>query len=392
MAQGTAGDDYAVAALFHSHPEGITRSEAARLGGMSRTAMNQRIDRLLDLGLLTLAGADPRTGGRPADRFRLDPNRGLLLVADTGATGARVAVCNTLGEVLSEEYILFDINEGPVAVLTIVNSWFDRLLSERGASRDEVHAIGVNVVGPVDTDAGRVVNPPTMSGWHGFDIRGWFSDYFSCPVLVEKDANAMAFGEFRVAYPSVGVLVYVKLGTGISTGIVIDGRIHRGADGAAGEVGHVPLAIPSSTQAPQCRCGNVGCIEAYASGWAIIRDMRALGHEIASVNDLVRAVHDGQPDAIRLTRDASTIFATAISDIVNIVNPSLVIVGGQLSAVDDLLFAELRGAVYSSAAPLATRNLEIRPSTLNERAGVLGMATLLTDYLYSPAGLRRLLK
>lgn len=345
--------------------------------------MNQRIERLLDIGLLVPAGPDARTGGRPADRFCINRDRGVLLIADTGATGMRVALCDMVGEVLAENYVLLDIGEGPQAVLALVQEWFDRLLEDHGATQHQVAGIGLNVIGPVDTDAGRVVNPPTMAGWHGFDIRGHFAKTYSCPVVIEKDANAMAFGEHRVKYPDVPNLVFVKLGTGIATGLVVNGSIYRGSDGAAGEVGHVPLADPTSDDPPLCRCGNSGCIEAYASGWALVRDMQALGHEINSVNDLVRAVHDGQPDAVRLTRNASAVFGTAISDIVNIVNPRLVIVGGQLSAVDEILFAGLRAEVYRRSWPLATRNLQIRPTALHERAGVLGLAALLSDRVHS---------
>ncbi len=383
---GTPGE---ILELFRRAPDGLTRTEAARLAGLSRTALNQRVDRLLRHRLILPVGSDLRTGGRPADRFQLNPRFGCLLIADTGVTGMRVALCDMMGEVKEERYEALDINEGPMMILARIDQRFRSLLRDGGVSHASVRGIGLNVPGPVDIETARVINPPIMAGWHDFDIPGYFAGHYKCPVVVEKDGTAMAFGEHRRVHPTKQNLVFMKLGTGIGTGIVVAGAPYRGMNGAAGDVGHIPLSGANTHAPPQCRCGNVGCIESYASGWALVRDLKEAGFSISGIDDVVRFTRDGSPEAVQLVRRAALIFGTAVSDIVGILNPGVVAIGGQLAAIGDLLFAGIREVVYRRSLPLATRDLQVLPSGLHERAGVLGLAELLSDRVYRPVDVDR---
>lgn len=376
--------------LFRRVPSGLTKTEAARMAGLSRTALNQRVDRLLRHRLILPVGMDSKTGGRPADRFQLNRGFGCLLIADTGITGMRIAICDMMGEVREERYEKLDINEGPKAILGLIDQRFGGLLRGNSMSHGTVRGIGLNVPGPVDIESGRTVNPPIMAGWHDFDIPGYFTRRYSCPVVVEKDGTAMAFGEHRRAHPTIPNLVFLKLGTGVGTGIVVDGVPYRGTNGAAGDVGHIALSGIEDGNPPVCRCGNVGCVEAYASGWALVRDLKGLGLPVETIDDVVRLVHDGRPEAIQLVRRAAIIFGTAVSDIVSILNPGVVAIGGQLAAIGDILFAGIREVVYRRSLPLATRTLRVLPSALNERAGVLGIAELVSDRVYRPDDIDRL--
>ncbi len=387
----TAGGASAIFALFRAHPHGLTKTELARLAGVSRTTINQRLEPLLAAGLLAPAEEEARTGGRPADRFVVNRAHAVVLLADMGATAMRAAVCDMNAMVLAERSALYDITTGPIPVLTHVAGLFAELLQEVGKTPLDVCGIGIDVPGPVDHDSGRVISPPIMVGWHDFDIRQFFRASFECPVLVAKDVNAMAFGEHRMAHPDTENLVFVKIGTGIGTGIIIGGSIYRGSDGAAGDVGHIQIAPEASSDPPVCRCGKVGCVEAYAGGWALQRDLRELGHHVPTMGDVVQLTREGHPDATRLFRRAMNILGTAISDLVNVLNPRIVVLGGRLAAVDDFLFAGIREVVYRRSLPLATRKLEIVPSTLAEHAGVYGLARLVLDDVYSPARITRLL-
>ncbi|MFC5832665.1 ROK family transcriptional regulator [Nonomuraea insulae] len=382
----------AVFALFRSHPEGLTKTEVARLAGLSRTAVNQRIEALLAQSLIVPSSQDANTGGRPADRFDVNPERGVVLIADTGATGMRVALADAVAGLIGEQHVVIDITDGPRAVLDQVTGRFARLLELAGRSKAEVLGIGLSVPGPVDAASGRVVNPPIMTGWHDYDIVARFAADYDCPVVVDKDVNAMAYGEHRLTHPDTPNIVFVKIGTGIGTGLIVDGRIYRGSDGAAGDVGHIPLAAAGVTDPPVCRCGNTGCVEAYAGGWAMVRDLRALGHRVDSVHDVVDEAHAGNPDTIRIVKRAAVIVGMAISDIVNILNPRKVVIGGQLAAIDDVLFAGVREAVYGRSLPLATRNLTIVPSVLEDRAGVHGLTRLVTDAVFAPDRVDRLIR
>jgi predicted NBD/HSP70 family sugar kinase len=224
-----------------------------------------------------------------------------------------------------------------------------------------------------------------MSGWDRFDIPGWFAGRYDCPVLVDKDVNAMAFGEQRSRYPQVRQLLMVKAGTGIGAGMILGGEVYRGADGAAGDIGHIQVTVADADSEPICRCGNTGCVEAYAGGWALVRDLRAAGHDgVVTVDDAVRLIRTGDLAAVRLARRAGRIIGHAIADSVSLVNPRVVVIGGQLARIEEQLFAGIRETVYRRSLPLATRNLQIVPSALGTRSGLVGLALLLADGIFAP--------
>lgn len=368
----------------------LTKSEIAAHTGLSRSTVNQRIDGLLDAGLVVPSGAES-TKGRPAGSFAFNKTAGQLLVADIGATGMRVGVCDLTGAILHEVEITIAVTEGPTAVLGLVKKEFSSLLERAGAGRETVLGVGISVPGPVDTATGQVVHPPIMTGWDRYDIPGWFRDEYNCPVIVDKDANAMAFGEQHTTYPHVRHLLMVKIGTGVGSGLISDGRLHRGADGAAGDIGHNYVPKPEGVdREPECRCGNTGCLEAYAGGWALLRDLQALGVDAATVADAVRLLRSGERNAVRLARAASRLLGEAIAVTVNLFNPQVIVIGGQLAAAEDYYFAGIREAVYRRSLPLATRRIEIVGATRGNQAGVIGMALLVAQAVFTRYPLPRL--
>jgi predicted NBD/HSP70 family sugar kinase len=375
-----------VLALFRAHPP-LTRADVMRITGLSRSTVNQRIDLLLEAGLLAEREPDVVPGrgrGRPAGSFALDVDRGVLLVCDIGATAMRAAACDLSGRIVAEQQLVSDVTEGPDQVLPRVERLFAALLETTGRDRAQVHGLALSVPGPVDHEQATVISPPIMSGWDRFDVRGWFADDYPCPLLLEKDATAMAWGEYRSHYPDADTMVLLKLGTGVGSGIISHGRIHRGADGAAGDIGHTQLLDPSPTNAPLCRCGNLGCVEARAGGWAMMRDLAAEGREVDSVDGVVELVRTSDPVAVRLARAAGRVLGLALSELVNIVNPRVIVVDGQLAEAEEQIFAGLREMVYSRSLPLATRRLELRRGRLDGRAASVGLALLLSDHIFEP--------
>lgn len=372
-----------VLTLFRSAP-GLTRADLIGRTGLSRSTINQRLDVLLAAGLIVADGEEAPTRGRPAERFRFARGRGVLLVADIGATGMRAALCDLAGSISAEREVRVDVTDGPVDVLTAVDALFDELLKAGGHDAGEVLGIGIDVPGPVDFARGRVVSPPIMTGWDGYDIPGWFAARFGCPVLVDKDVNAMAFGEQRLAHPDVQELLMIKVGTGIGASLISEGRVRRGADGAAGDIGHLHVTVPEVGDEPSCRCGNTGCVEAYAGGWAIVRDLVAAGHDVPDVDAAVAMIRAGDVTALRLARRAGRILGATIADAVSLLNPGVVVLGGQLARVEEQLIAGVREMVYRRSLPLATRNLQIVRSQLDERAGPTGLALLLADGIFAP--------
>jgi predicted NBD/HSP70 family sugar kinase len=376
-----------VLALFRSHPT-LTRADVMRVTGLSRSTVNQRIDLLLEAEMLVERGPDVVPGrgrGRPAGSFALHVDRGVLLVCDLGATGMRATVCDLAGRMLADRAATIDITDGPEQVLPRVEALFSKLLADVGRPREDVHGLALSVPGPVDHERATVVSPPIMTGWDQYDVRAWFAPTYPCPLLLEKDATAMAWGEYRSHYPDADTMLMLKLGTGVGSGIIAGGRIHRGADGAAGDIGHTQLLDPQPTEAPVCRCGNQGCVEARAGGWAMIRDLVAAGRDVATVDDVVELIRTADPLAVQLARSAGRVLGIALSETVNIVNPRVVVVGGQLAEAEEQIFAGLREMVYSRSLPLATRRLELRRSRLEARAGSVGLALLLSDHIFDPA-------
>jgi predicted NBD/HSP70 family sugar kinase len=381
-----------VLSLFRDVSAGLTKADVMRHTGLSRTTVNQRIEGLLAAGLLIPAPEDARTRGRPASQFVVNRDRGVLLVADIGATGLRTALCDLGGEVRAEHETRADVTAGPEAILTLVGELFTKMLEEGRHADVDVLGIGVDVPGPVDFATGRVVSPPIMTGWDRYDIPGWFTPRYNCPVLVDKDVNAMAFGEQRLRYPDVPHLLMVKIGTGIGTGLIAGGHVHRGADGAAGDVGHIQVTVDDVDEPPICRCGNAGCVEAHAGGWALVRDLRAAGRDVTTVDDAVRLIRASDLVAVRLARRAARILGGAIADTVNLFNPRVIVIGGQLAHTDEQLFAGIREVVYRRSLPLATRNLQIVRSDLDPHAGILGLAQLLVDGIYAPKRVQELIE
>ncbi len=369
--------------LFRGRPS-LTRADVMQLTGLSRSTVNQRLDALLSVALVVPSGEGAPTGGRPASRFTFHHDRGVLLLADIGATGMRTALCDLRGEVRAERERAIDVADGPDLVLSAADEMFQELLSEAGRDAAEVFGIGLDVPGPVDFDSGQVVSPPIMSGWDRYDIPGWFAGRYSCAVLVDKDVNAMAFGEQRSVYPDVQQLLMVKAGTGVGAGMILGGEIYRGADGAAGDIGHIQVTVEDADTEPVCRCGNVGCVEAYAGGWALVRDLRDAGKDVTTVDDAVALVRTGDLLAVRLARRAGRIIGHAIADSVSLVNPRVVVIGGQLAGIEEQLFAGIREMVYRRSLPLATRRLQIVATRLDNRSGLIGLALLLADSIFAP--------
>jgi predicted NBD/HSP70 family sugar kinase len=357
-----------------------TRAEVARRTGLGRVTVAQRVDALLRHGLVVEASDGRSTGGRPPARLVFNEDAGMVLTADLGATHARVAVTNLAGTVLAEVAHDLAVADGPDAVLPAVESHFDRLLSMVGRPAGDVRAIGLGVPGPVEFASGRPVSPPIMPGWDRHPVPERLRR-FGVPVLVDNDVNIMAMGEHRSAWRDRRHLVFVKVGTGIGAGIVAQGAIHRGARGAAGDIGHV--RVPGFGDLV-CACGNTGCLEAVAGGAALVRRTRELGYEAADSRDVVALARGHCADVVRLVREAGRVLGTVLASLVNALNPELIVIGGDLAAAHEQLFAGVREAVYQRSTPLATRHLEIVPSALGDRAGITGASVLALEHILAP--------
>lgn len=359
-----------------------TRAELARLTGLARSTVASRVDTLMALGLVTPDGGAASTGGRPPSLFALNPGARVVVGADFGATHARVILADLSGRELAEERQALAIDEGPDAVL----GWLVRtvaLLLERGNRPvSELAAIGIGLPGPVEHRTGRPINPPIMPGWDRADVPALVQTRYDVPVLVDNDVNIMALGERSFFWPETTELMFVKVATGIGAGIISGGALQRGAQGTAGDLGHV--RVPRGGEV-LCRCGNTGCLEALAGAPALVAALNAQSAgELGTSQDVVDLVRSGDARAVQAIRQAGRDIGDVLATCVNLINPSVIVIGGSLAQAGEHLLAGIREVVYRRSLPLATEHLRVAPSVAGDRAGVMGATVMAVDHVLSP--------
>ncbi|HXH78980.1 ROK family transcriptional regulator [Nocardioides sp.] len=358
-----------------------TRAELAESTGLARSTVTARIDVLMQLGLIAPFGGGRSTGGRPPALFAMNPAARVVVGVDIGATHARAVLSDLAGQVLGEAADTIDIVEGPDVVLGWVTTTVRSLLRTHRRKTADLAAIGIGLPGPVEHSTGRPMNPPIMPGWDRYDVPGHVQRSFDVPVLIDNDVNIMALGERQARLSAVQDLVLIKVATGIGSGIVSGGVLQRGAQGTAGDLGHVRVARAADVL---CRCGNEGCLEAVAAGPALAAAVRERGGRASAGHDVVELVRQGDADAIAVVRQAGRDIGEVVATMVNLINPSVVVIGGQLSAAGEHLLAGIREVVYQRSLPLATEHLRIETSLAGSEAGVRGAAAMAVEHVLSP--------
>lgn len=352
----------------------------------SRSKVHELVAGLLDRGLLQEVGLSPSTGGRPPVALALREDLGVLGAVDLGATSLDVALLSPSLRLLAHHAEDLDVRLGPGPVMARVRGLLTRLLEALGLGPERLLAIGMGVPGPVEFKSGLLINPPIMPGWEGFSIRDYLQETFPCPVFVDNDVNVMALGELWWDRRRHENFVVIKVGTGIGAGIICRGEIYRGADGAAGDVGHICV----DPQGPVCHCGNIGCVEAMAGGPAIARMaleaaergesplLARLLEERGTLTpvEVGQASREGDPVANRIIQRAGQLIGQMLASLVNFFNPSQILVGGGVTRVGPLLLASIRQSVYQRSLPLSTRHLYIGYTQLGERSGIVGAGVL----------------
>jgi predicted NBD/HSP70 family sugar kinase len=363
-----------------------TRRQLADATGLGRSTVAQRVDALIASELVGAAGEATSSGGRPPTQFAFNPAARVVLAADVGATHVRLAVTDLAATVLVTEVVDLDVGLGPDAVLGWIVEHGRALLGRAGRHQSDLAGVGIGLPGPVEHATGRPTNPPIMPGWDGFDVPGFVSDALGVVVTVDNDVNVMALGEHSIGFRDVDHLMFVKVATGIGSGIISDGELRRGAQGAAGDLGHIQ--VPHDVDAV-CRCGNVGCLEAVASGAAVATQLRTMGVDAASSREVVGLVRGGSVPATRLVREAGRTIGEVLASAVSLLNPSVIVIGGSLSQAGDPLLAGVREVVYRRSLPLATSRLQIVQASTGDRSGVVGAAVLVIDHVLAPAAVDR---
>ena len=373
---------------------GRTRPELARQSGLGRAVISQRLVQLVDWGLVESADLAPSTGGRAPRELRFRADTGKLLVADVGATSLRVGLTDLAAHPHAEHEETWDVAKGPEETLSRVEELFAPLLEMPETRATALWGIGVGLPGPVEFATGRPISPPIMPGWDRYPVRQRLSAKYGVPVWVDNDVNLMALGELHAGVASgESDVVYIKIGTGIGAGLISGGRLHRGAQGCAGDIGHIAVA---DEPAVVCRCGNVGCLETIAGGAALAREgltaaLEGRSHYLSNLlskgrsieaMDVAAAAQSGDIASVEMLANTGRHVGETLATLVNFFNPSLVVVGGGVASAGDALLATIREGVYRRSLPLATRDLRIVRSSLSGQEGVIGGAFMVLEELF----------
>jgi predicted NBD/HSP70 family sugar kinase len=362
----------------------ITRTEIGQLTGLSRTAVSARVAALAAQGLVIERELAPSTGGRPASFVTFNADGGVALSAAIGRSRTRLAVCNLAGDVLAATDIDQEPGLGPDDLMPDVVKRLDALLDESGHRDERIYGVGVSLPGTVDRTRGCSLDSPIMSGWDGVPLPRYFAELTGAPVILDNDANVIALAERRGDRQAFDDLLVLKASTGLGAGIIAGGSLQRGSVQAAGEFGH--NKTPAAAGVP-CRCGDTGCLEAIAGGWALVRALQADGRAVGHVRDVVDLANSGDPDARRMIRDSGRHVGEVLAGAVNLLNPAVLVVAGDMAGAYDIFVAGLRETLYGNATALATRMLQVVPSTYGDRSGVIGSATMVLDHVLSPVAI-----
>ncbi len=352
--------------------EAVSRSQLASALGIAASTAGLKVQGLLDAGLLREDGVATSRGGRPARILRISDGGGDILTVDLGGGHARIgrhSVSGTLQRTLTIPVVLAD---GPEPTLeSIARALVE--ISPNGAIR----AIGVSLPGPVDITTGVVELPSRMPGWQGFRVGEALADRFGVPVVVDNDANLAALGEHVARFGASRHSITVKAGTAIGSGIIVDGRLHRGASFAAGDISHTRIDRASNVP---CSCGNTGCLETVASGAGLVRQMRERHVDVSTTAEVLALARDAEPLASGMVRTAGKRLGEVLSGVVNFFNPHAVFLTGSMSASEPFI-AAVRSRVYEGCHPLVTRELRIEAAQTGADAILLGAAHLVFDEL-----------
>jgi glucokinase-like ROK family protein len=377
----------------------ISRPKVVRQTGFSRTLATKHIDIALGSGILYEGELGISTGGRAPRLLEFNPSAGTLLIAELGASGLSVAISDLSGNLSQIQRFNTEISLGPDHVLAQVESAFDAISAE--CKIKNIWGIGIGLPGPVEFAAGIPMSPPIMPGWDRYPVRKRFADKYDAPVWVDNDVNLMALGE-HVTFPEKksNELIYIKIGSGIGAGILTHGRLHRGAQGCAGDIGHI--AISEKTHVI-CRCGNVGCLESVVGGIALARDaleaiadgkskfltLRKKNNKIINARDVIDGAKSGDKWCVDAINNVGNQVGRILAMLVNFHNPALIVIGGGVSAAGDPLLASIRETVFRRSLPLATRDLEIRLGVTDDSVGLKGAAEMVISELFEPEFLKQ---
>ncbi|WP_031025343.1 ROK family transcriptional regulator [Streptomyces albus] len=352
----------------------LTQAEIARTTGLSAATVSNIVRELKDAG--TVEVTPTSSGGRRARAVSLSADAGIVVGVDFGHSHLRVAVGNLAHTVLAEEAEPIDVDASADQGLDRAEHLVRHLVEKSGISPSKIIGVGLGVPGPIDMETGVLGSTAILPGWVGTNPRDELAGRLGVPVYVDNDANLGALGE-QVWGAGHGArdLAYIKVASGVGAGLVINGQIYRGPGGTAGEIGHITL----DESGPVCRCGNRGCLETFTAARYVLPLLHSSHGTDLTMTRVVQLAAEGDPGCRRVLADIGRHIGGGVASLCNLLNPSRVVLGGDLADAGDLVLDPVRDSVARYAIPSAARRLTVLPGELDTRAEVLGALALVLD-------------
>lgn len=352
-----------------------TRYDLLERLGWSRVTLGRRLEELQAHGLIVRDGSEASGGGRPRESFAVNKDAGVLLAIDIGSSHTRVGITDLVSTVLSEDEADVGLFDGPDEIFGWAEQVFGFLLRALGRSWADVHGIGAGVPGPVDLLSGRLGSPQLDPRWDDLSVPDRLGRWAAprAVVAVDRDVNILAVGEARLGFPEYDDLVVVKAGLGVGCAFVLDGRVYRGYRGGSGQLS-APLR--QRLTAPLQR------LETVASGGAVRDRLTASGYRIRTSADLVSLVTAGDEETGALLDEVGAVLGYALADVVGLLNPSAVVIGGNLSEVGERFVGAIRRSVFAASHVFSRQGLIVERARLGDKAGVRGASLIAQDRLF----------
>jgi len=365
--------------------EATTRSDLGRMSGLSRSAVTTRVSSLTEANLLLESSSLASTGGRPAGSLQLNPDAGIVLAVAIGRSRSQIGIFNLLGDPELSDSMDHAVGLEHTRLMPTV---IKRLRAMLADDRRQVLAVGVSLPGTVDEKGGTSLDSAALRSWAGVDVREYFAGLTTAPVFVGNDAAVLAQSEILDGTSRPLHALVLKASTGLSLGIIDDGRVLRGSRGAAGDIGHTKHPDAAGKL---CRCGSYGCLESVAAGWALVEQAGGATEGIGHIRDLVSLALAGDRAARSMIRESGRLVGESLAVAIDLLNPAAVVVGGDIAPAFEIYLAGMRESVYAGITAFAATDLTFTPARFGESAGLVGCAALALDNVLRASAIDQLL-
>ena len=372
----------------------ISRAKISRLVDLNKATVSNLTDELIKEGYVIEKGYGKSKGGRRPVLLQVNKDVGSIIGIDLGVDYIHIILSNFIGEIIFEEYVNLKIKEDNEKFLNIFFDLIQKAIDKAPETPKGILGIGIGVPGIVEKESGVVLVAPNLK-WSNVPLKDIVKQRFNLPVYIDNEANAGALGEkWFGEWGKVTDLIYLSVGIGLGAGIIIDNKLFRGTAGFAGEVGHTTINFQDDV----CSCGNIGCLENFASERALLSVIKKIVKEGSedryiccenvdeiTPSQIIQAAKDGSRVCRMAVLEVAEKMGIGVANLVNIFNPEIVIIGNKASFFGDLFLEKLREVINQRSFITQFYNLKIEVSKLKDRAVVLGcIAMVISDMLSFP--------